>query len=148
MMKRTFPSTISKLNILILYLAFFVNSSCDTFDNKLEIINESNDTLFYLVSIADEITYSPVTFKNGRVDYNSSNVILPNKSAHPIVMGKWIDKVASSPDKKLVVYFFSKDIAFMKEDSFLKQKHYLKKKELMLDQLYSSKWKVSFEKKY
>jgi len=94
-------------------IAFF--TSCDPFDDRLILVNNSSDTVFYMISKTDEFHwYSPAEYDSltKKIVADRGTVLMPDSNVRELAHGKWgwssfVDK---SQDSILRVFFFSKKL--------------------------------------
>jgi hypothetical protein len=135
------------INNLLIAIALGVLSnfiSCDILDGKLEVINNTQDTIYYTYSNNDTISHSPIILEKGKVSLRLSRILLPSKSCHLHTMDTWEEIIESSPSKSLYIYFYDSRIIRMPKDTFLIHNPYIKRVKLTLEELKALNWKVKF----
>jgi len=121
--------------LILLNVIFYVfNSSCDRFDTKLEVINNSEDSICY------GIQYSNI------VDYRS-HVLAPNESTNPPILTSWENKITRDcQDSTIRVFFLEKRVMDkLGWDSVYRGHIYSKKYELKVKDLEKLNWKIHYK---
>ena len=132
--------------VIYITIIMLINSGCDPGDNKLTLINNSEDTIYYLTSGNDSINYYPIfLLENGNIDWHHSNYIPPGSEKHLGTLGKWEVKVEKSENKILRVFIFSSAlIKGINRDSLLHKQSYSKIFRLNLDDLEKMDWRLTY----
>jgi hypothetical protein len=136
------PITILFFLIIIVFI-----EGCDPKDGKLTLVNTTNDTIFYSLTYDDDDFSYPIVQKDGKDNYQFSDIIEPNNENHQGVMDTWeyfIDN--KSKDSTLRVFFFSKNlIKTAGKDSIMKNQLYSKKINLKVEDLKRLNWRVVYK---
>jgi hypothetical protein len=135
-----------KLGIIIIVFNVVVEG-CDFQDGKLNLINKSKDTIFYIFSFgSDSIDEFPLRISNKKYDYGNSFMIKPLDSQFCLAMDPWENIINKSNDRKLRVFFFKKDlINTAGKDSILNKQLYTKKEKLSVEDLDNLNWRVVYD---
>ncbi len=133
------------------YLSIIVFSivieGCDFQDGKLNLVNKSKDTIFYIFSFgSDSIHEFPLRIYNKTFDYSNSFMIKPLDSQFCLAMDPWENIINKSKDRNLRVFFFKLDlIKTAGKDSILNNQLYTKKEKLSVEDLEKLNWRVVYD---
>lgn len=145
-MKQTIQHTRYLLSLIfILFL-----SSCDRFDGKLIIANQTNEIIFFYVSETDSISgYSPIRVYNNDTILEESDLIQPNSSMRQYLMGNnvWETYINEKcQDSTLRVFFFQEElITKIPWDTIIEKQLYSRKIENSVSELEKLNWKVAYK---
>jgi hypothetical protein len=144
---RNFIELKSPFTKLVLIFSMLIMFSCDSSDDKLILINQSNDTIYYSLTNKDSMVY-PFYYRNNTLYINKLREILPKKKIKKHTSSKkWEDKINRAKDSTITIYFFSKKMIplIYKDSMFLKQ-YYTKRYKLNVKDLEKMNWEVTYEK--
>lgn len=144
---------ITTINMKYFFFFIICFTSCDIYDGKLILYNNSNETIYYVVNEFDvgfdSFEYYPLVYKNGKLDTLYSNIILPAEKQHHVSVGyeTWEELMRTQTiDTSINIFFFSeKLIKSVSSDSLLRYQLYTKKMKLKLSDLQKLKWEVKYQ---
>ncbi len=133
----------------LLILVFIFLLGCDPTDDRLTIVNESNDDVFYSLSINDTVTNNPVRILDSKdTIWRESNIILTNTFIRHSLIGpnEWEYFInRNCEDSTLRVFIFKKEFILNTSwDSIVAKQTYSKKYKLTVKDLDKLNWRVTY----
>jgi len=133
-----------------LFLGIVFLLSCDQFDNRLAIVNQSKEVIFYSISDNDSISNSsPLYIRNYDTIWNQSSMVLPDSLARLEILGRngWEEFIKNNcKDSKLRLFVFDKNLLSSKSwDSVYRKQEYSKKYELTVENLKLNNWHIVYK---
>ncbi len=149
----------SELNLIILILSIFLLSCGDRFYNDLEIINKSNDSLYYYVhpykdssytyniayNVFDVGTNNVIKYKYVIDFSNNENAILPSDTVKPEVFQITWKGFAREYGGLSILFYKRKTLESLDHETPLSSKHIYKRIDLTERQLDSLNYIVKLE---
>lgn len=144
---------IIKKNTIIIIMIMLI--SCDPVDDRLQIVNKSQNTIFYLYSKSDRM-FPPLThikkyhIENGdSIEYDIHNKVAPNSTKFIRILGKkvWENYINTlCEDSTLRIFLFSKDTLEKYDWNYIEyNKMYLKKYYITVKYLEKQNWQIVYE---
>lgn len=135
------------MKFAILAILLISLSSCDIWDAKLNIKNNTNDTLFFSVKVDSLVKFSdqPLFYTDSNEIYRQEACLLPGETENYAIHGKWEKYIERIPDKKIKIIFFNKkllDRTPWKE--IVKNQDYSSKVELTVKELEKTNWLYTY----
>jgi hypothetical protein len=131
-----------------LFLLFtIVLMSCDPkVDERGEIINNTNDTIYYVLEYKNTFTYNSPPTKNNELCYSCELFLFPKKKSRIIgkaLFTRWEGYFSNSKDGKIRIFIFNtKLLQNNKWDTLLKYQKCTKKLEYTFEEMEKNDWEV------
>ncbi len=126
--------------------------SCDPIDDRLKIINNTNEEIFFSISKGELFNKNPLFISNKDTIWESSNIIYPMSNYNHALIGpnEWEYFInRDCEDSTLRIFFFRKELIIDYEwDSIVKFQIYSDKKSFKVKELEINNWEVTYDSKY
>lgn len=132
------------MNKLLSILPLLILISCDYYDRRLKIINQSDKAICFDYEVDTFLDMPSINkkeyFISARIEPGDTNrVILPGSST------KWIMEVSSSKDSTLSIFVFDYDQVLNNNWDTLRIRKKYKRLDYKLDELNKNNWTVIIE---
>ena len=140
------------LNTIKIIIAFLLLIGCDPVDNRFEVRNNSDKTIFLYLSKEKtfQLTHHYIN-PSGDTIYTADlyDYIRPNSIHKESIIGvgnSWKMFIETFPDSTLQLFVFDKETLIeMSESDVITQNDVLKHFSLHIDMLEELKWKIDYE---
>ena len=134
------------LLIIILFCCITFWNSCEQGDSKLIIVNNSNDTVFFITTGERKFQYSPIQYsEDGNIEWRYTNYLVPHSNQVTSILGQWESSVNDGKDSSLYVFFFKKNLIYnTPKDSLIKYQKYTIMYKYKITDLQKLNWRVVY----
>ena len=137
------------MNRYLLLLLIILMLGCDPIDDRLFVINKSNDTIFYSLSTNDSVTINPIRILESKdTIYNESCIVLPDSfSKHGLIgTNEWEYFINQDcKDSNLRVFIFEKKMLVgIPWDTIVEKQEYSKKYKFNVEELKKLNWRIEY----
>ena len=136
---------------VVLYILIFISiwlTSCDQLDRKLQLFNNSKDTVYFVENDTNYIYKLPyqINRDSANLKFHLDRYIRPFSLVPIGVIGNWEESINNSQDSSIYIFFFSKELIKKnsKDSSIVKKQLYSKKVKLKVKDLEKLNWKVTY----
>lgn len=136
------------MRIFIFILLVILGTSCDPYDNRLTIVNDSNDTIYFVLSDDLRLKSHPIWISQSDTLWTHTNFIKPFQQVKMAKLGRngWDKYINEScNDSTIHIFFFQRSILNQKNQNDLVTKQlWSLKKSYKLKEIEELEWKIRF----